>query len=201
MTNIASLRYEPTPVGSLPVIETERLVLRVPVQADFDGGWAAAHGDEAFGRHLGGPMPQSVAWRFMATVIGMWQLRGHGMFSVVEKESGRWIGRIGPWVPQHWPEREVGWALAPSAWGKGYATEAARACMDFAFDTLGWPSAAHMIHPDNVGSQAVARRLGSRILRHETLPPPLDVRGPIEIWGQSADEWRSSATRRAGKSP
>ena len=84
------------------------------------------------------------------------------MFSVIEKASGRWVGRLGPWQPEDWPGTEVGWGLAREVWGRGYATEGAAACMDYAFDVLGWTEAIHTIEPDNLASQAVAKRLGLR---------------------------------------
>jgi RimJ/RimL family protein N-acetyltransferase len=114
-------------------------------------------------------------------------IKGYGMFSVVEKASGRWIGRIGPWSPEGWPGTEVAWGLHPSAWGKGYATEAAEACMDFAFDRLGWDEAIHTIDPKNAPSQAVAERLGSRYLRPGRLPAPISV--DLDVWGQTRAEW------------
>jgi RimJ/RimL family protein N-acetyltransferase len=52
------------------------------------------------------------------------------MFGVIEKESGEWIGRIGPWHTLHWPTMEVGWRLRKAYWGRGYAFEAAAACID-----------------------------------------------------------------------
>ncbi|HJV41161.1 GNAT family N-acetyltransferase, partial [Caulobacter sp.] len=172
------------------IIETERLILRAPVQADFDAGWAEFHGDAECMRHLGGAMPRSVAWRALAQVVGMWPLRGFGQFSAIEKATGRWIGRVGPWLPEGWPAPEVGWMLHRSAWGQGYATEAAGACLEHVFETLGWTSVAHMIHPENLGSQAVAGRLGSRLLEMVVLPPPMDVAGPTQMWGQTAEDWR-----------
>ena len=69
----------------------------------------------------------------MATVIGHWQIRGYGFFSVESKDSGEWVGRVGPWFPEGWPEPEVGWTIAPEHWGKGFATEAGRASIEFAF--------------------------------------------------------------------
>jgi len=60
---------------------------------------------------------------------------------VIDKASGEWLGRIGPWFPEDWPGTEVGWGLKRSAWGRGYAVEAATAAMDFAFDRLGWDEA------------------------------------------------------------
>ena len=106
------------------------------------------------------------------------------MFSVFEKDTGRWIGRLGPWMPEGWPGSEIGWALVRDVWGKGYATEGATAATDWAFDTLGWTEVIHSIDPANVASQEVARRLGSRNLGPGTLPPPFHE-AVIDIWGQS----------------
>ncbi|MNN17653.1 hypothetical protein D3C81_1308470 [compost metagenome] len=109
------------------------------------------------------------------------------MFSVIEKSSGRWVGRVGPWQPYGWPGTEVGWSIAPEFWGRGYAPEAARASTDWAFDTLGWSEVIHTIAPDNTNSQVVARKLGSSILRTTHLPPPHEVL--VDVWGQSRAQW------------
>src|SRR3546814_3902039 len=92
---------------------------------------------------------------------GAWTIQGFSMFSVIEKSSGQWIGRLGPWHPEGWPGTEVGWGLARSAWGKGYALEGCIAAIDWTFDQLGWDEMIHSIHPDNHASQALAQRLGS----------------------------------------
>jgi len=112
------------------------------------------------------------------------------MFSVIEKSSGRWIGRLGPWQPLGWPGTEVGWAIARDCWGKGYAPEGAAVATDWAFDNLGWTDVIHSIAPDNIASQQVARKLGSRNLGPGRLPPPFHE-APIDIWGQSREEWRA----------
>ena len=98
-----------------------------------------------------------------------------------------------------WPEREVGWMLHRSAWGAGYATEAARACLDFAFGELGWARVAHMIHPLNAGSKAVAARLGSTLIENVFLLAPMDAVGATEMWGQTADAWRKRAATSASR--
>lgn len=172
-----------------PTLETERLILRPQVVEDFDS-WAALMADEEATRHLGGPQPRPVAWRGFCSNAGSWAMLGFSMFSVLEKASGRWIGRIGPLKPEGWPGPEVGWAIARDFWGQGYATEAAAASIDWAFDHLGWTEVIHCIDPDNLRSQAVARRLGSHNLRVGFLPPPVDDK-PIDLWGQSRDEWRA----------
>ncbi len=93
-----------------PTLETERLILRAPRESDLDG-YAALMADEESARHIGGVMPRSAVWRGMATMAGSWMLRGFAMFSVIEKHSGAWVGRIGPWAPEAWPGTEVGWGL------------------------------------------------------------------------------------------
>src|SRR3546814_19632868 len=65
-------------------------------------------------------LARSVAWRGLCSVTGAWAIRGFSMFSAVEKASGRWIGRLGPWQPEGWPGTEVGWALVRDVWGRGY---------------------------------------------------------------------------------
>lgn len=172
-----------------PTLETERLILRPPIQADFDA-WAAFSADAEAMRFIGGTAPRPVAWRTMAYVTGSWSLLGFGMFSVIEKASGRWIGRLGPIHPDGWPGDEVGWGLAREAWGKGFATEGASAAMDYAVDVLGWSDIIHTIAPNNHASAALARRLGST-LRGAGILPALFADEPVDIWGQTADEWRA----------
>ena len=172
-----------------PVLETERLILRPTAAEDLDA-WASFMADEACARFVGGLQPRSAAWRGLMTMAGSWSLQGFGMFSLIEKASGRWVGRLGPWRPDGWPGTEVGWGLAREAWGKGYATEGAVAAIDWAVDHLGWSDIIHCIDPDNTPSQAVARRLGAVCRGPGKLPPPFES-APINIWGQTAAEWRA----------
>ena len=172
-----------------PVLETERLILRLPRPEDLDA-WAACYADVETMRFLGGPMARSPSWRAICAMTGAWALFGYGMFSVVEKETGRWIGRLGPWSPADWPGTEIAWTIVRDAWGKGYAAEGAAAAMDYAFNTLGWTEVIHCIDPHNAASQAVARRLGSAYLRKGRMPAPYDA-DEIDIWGQDRDSWRA----------
>jgi RimJ/RimL family protein N-acetyltransferase len=169
-----------------PVLETDRLILRVPVEADLDG-FAALMADEEAARYIGGQQPRSAAWRGMATLTGSWVLKGFSMFSVIEKVTGDWVGRIGPWSPEEWPGTEVGWGLLREHWGKGFGVEAATAAIDWSFDTLGWTEVIHTIAGENANSKALAARIGSRYLRQGRLPAPWDIE--LDVWGQSRDEW------------
>jgi len=176
-----------------PILETDRLILRAPSSEDFEA-WAAFAADEQTMRHLGGVQARSVAWRGICTVRGAWDIRGFGMFSVIEKATGRWVGRLGPWQPEDWPGTEVGWGLTRDTWGRGYATEGACACMDFVFDVLGWSQAIHTIEPENLASQAVAQRLGSTLWGPAKMPPPYE-NTVVETWGQTREQWRARRGR------
>ena len=180
-------------MGLGPTLETERLFLRPPQAEDFEP-WAAFGADEETTRHLGGVQARSVAWRGICTVTGAWALQGFSMFSVIEKSTGAWVGRLGPWLPEDWPGTEVGWGISRPHWGKGYATEGATAAIDWAFDHLGWAEVIHCIDPANTNSQAVARRLGSSLLQVAQLPAPIDA--PIDVWGQSREAWRARRSAR-----
>lgn len=176
------------PVAPGPVLETARLILRPTATEDLDG-WAELMGDAEAARFIGGLQPRSSAWRGMASMAGSWTLKGFGMFSVIEKSSGDWLGRIGPWQPEGWPGTEVGWGLKREAWGKGYAVEAAIATIDWVFDDLGWDKVIHCIDPENTPSQKVAERLGSRNGGRGQLPEPF-ADHIVDLWGQTAAEWR-----------
>jgi RimJ/RimL family protein N-acetyltransferase len=176
-----------------PTLQTARLILRPPVREDLDA-YAAFMADEDTARHLGGAVPRTVAWRQLATLIGAWSLNGFSMFSFVERASGKWVGRGGPWMPEGWPGTEVGWGIAPHAQRQGYAKEAATAAIDWAFDALGWSDVIHCISPDNGASIATARSLGS--VRRQTgvaAPPPLVA--SWDIYGQSREQWRARRLR------
>jgi len=185
-------------VALTPELVTPRLVLRPPRAEDFES-WAAFAADPETTRHLGGAQPRSVCWRAFCLMAGAWALYGFGMFSVLERDTGRWIGRVGPWRPEGWPGNEIGWGLHRDAWGRGLATEATIASIDWAFEALGWQDLIHCIDPANVRSIALARRLGSRPLGRATLPAP--VGHDVDLYGQTAAEWRAGAAQRGGGLP
>ena len=170
-------------------IETPRLLLRPPRMEDFDA-WAEFLADEEATRYIGGVQVRATAWRTFMGMCGCWHMTGIAMFSVIEKASGKWVGRLGPWHPEGWPQEEIGWGISREHWGKGYASEGAAAAMDYAFDVLGWTEVIHAIHEDNLGSQGVAKKLGSKLLRRVSMPFPFE-NTPVDAWGQTRAEWRA----------
>ncbi|MHA6721665.1 GNAT family N-acetyltransferase [Sphingomonas sp. RS2018] len=171
-----------------PVLFTPRLMLR-PLSGDNLDAYAAFAADPDQMRFLGGPMSRAAAWRDLSLRAGAWLTRGFSMFSVIERDTGAWVGRIGPWQPEGWPGTEVGWGVASAFAGRGYAYEAACAAMDYAVDVLGWTHIIHTIAPDNLPSIRLAQRLGSTNGGPVTLPDPLSAYR-VDAWGQSADAWR-----------
>ena len=174
------------------VIETARLRLR-PVQLEDFDSFAEFCADPDAARFVGGPQVRSAAWRSFMTMAGAWHLQGVSMFSVLLRDTGAWIGRIGPWCPEGWPGTEIGWGILPRFWGQGFATEAARASITWAFDELGWDDVIHIIDPSNVASVGVAQRLGAVNRGPGRLPAPYDA-APVEIWGQTRQQWRAQCS-------
>jgi RimJ/RimL family protein N-acetyltransferase len=91
-------------------------------------------------------------------------------------------------MPEGWPGTEVGWGIAAEYWNQGFATEAATAAIDWAFDALQWREVIHVIDPENGASIAVARKLGSGRRGRGRLPEPLEE-ATVDIWGQTREEW------------
>lgn len=147
----------------IPVILTERLRLRALDNRHFEA-YAEMLADPGTTRFVGDgqPLDRMNAWRSMAMLLGHWALRGYGMWAVELADSGEFIGRVGLHNPEGWPDIELGWMLVPGERHKGYATEAGRAALDFAFTRLRVPRAISLIRADNSASERVARRIGGR---------------------------------------
>lgn len=162
------------------LLETPRLLLRPFTEADVDG-LARMYADPEVIRYLGDgrPLDRVATWRAVAVYLGHTVLRGYGPFAVVERSSGRLVGRSGPWYPEGWPGLEVGWVIDRERWGEGLATEAARASLDHCFGALGASEVVSLIQPANVASVRVAEKLGARPERriHDFLGVP-----DVDVW-------------------
>ena len=172
------------------VLETERLILRPFAIDDFDA-FAAMCADPRVAEFVtedGKPLSRFSAWRAFATIVGHWTLRGFGLFAVVERATGTFVGRIGPWQPEGWPGFEIGWTLRSECWGRGYATEAVKRCIENAFTELDRSHISSFIAPENMRSIHVAERVGER-LEGETVLPHMPDRKVLQ-YGVSRSDWQ-----------
>jgi RimJ/RimL family protein N-acetyltransferase len=151
-------------VTEIPELRTERLLLRAFRYEDHER-WAEIMRDERLGAGLGKPsgLTPHEAWMDMSVLMGHWLLRGYGHWALEELEGGELVGRAGLFRPPDWPELELGWTVARSRWGHGYASEAARAGIDWARSELGASHLISLITDDNHRSQRVAEKLGMTI--------------------------------------
>jgi RimJ/RimL family protein N-acetyltransferase len=149
------------------LLETDRLVLRPLNVSDLDDV-AAMHAMPGVIRTMG-------TFRRPATMSRLeqnedeWRERGYGLMAIIERATGRFLGRSGL---KYWPqfdETEVGWVLRPDVWGNGFATEAGGACIEWGLGSLDLPYLTALIRPDNDRSIRVAERLGMRALRPDVL--------------------------------
>lgn len=146
--------------GLIPVLTTERLILRAPCLADFPV-WAQILCGNS-GPHLGGPFTREEAFTEFAAAIGLWLLRGHGTWTV-ETKNGQTAGFVLIGFEPGDREPELGFLFHVDYRGKGLAHEAACAARSHAFDRLDMPTLVSMIDPENKQSQRVAQRLGARL--------------------------------------
>jgi RimJ/RimL family protein N-acetyltransferase len=164
-------------------LESERLLLRRPELGDRDG-YAELWGDPEVVRFLGGTtLPPEEVPQGIERMLGQWERHDVGLFSVLRKEDGVLVGRVGYllWDPERWVnamheeldgelELEIGWTMLRRFWNQGYATEAALVCRDNAFDALGRDRVISLIAPENVASIRVAEKIGESYERDVELP-------------------------------
>ncbi len=170
-------------MGRCPTIETERLLLRPFREEDVDAYTAVLQSPEVRAAlHLADDVGRFDAWLGIAQQLGQWELRGTGQWALEDKATGEFVGRAGMHFPARadWPGIEIGWALHPAQWHKGYATEAGAASVEWAFAHHDVDALYSVILPENTASQAVARRLGFALTQTRPLSHLPDM--PHGIW-------------------
>jgi ribosomal-protein-alanine N-acetyltransferase len=148
------------------VIETPRLTLRHLTLADVDAMFVIL-GDPVAMQYYPRSFTREDAVEWIERNIGRYENLGFGLWAIVLKSSGEMIGDCGlsHQIVEGVPMLEVGYHLQRSYWGHGYATEAANACMSYAFSKLEADEVISLIRPENTPSRRVAERNGMRIDR------------------------------------
>lgn len=160
----------------IPTLETDRLILRAPREDDHAREMTFYSSDHS--KFVGGQKHATDTWSTIVGRLGHWMVRGYGFWHLDDRETGLYVGRVGLLMPFGWPEPEIGWSLLPDSLGKGYATEAAFAAREYAYNTLGWTTAISLIDPANKPSEHVAKRLGAS---YEKTYEHVDY-GTMHIW-------------------
>jgi RimJ/RimL family protein N-acetyltransferase len=159
-------RVEP----DIPTVTTERLLLRPFRESDVEPFCALMQDPEVV-RFIGDHQVPTLedCWRAIAASIGHWVLRGYGHWAAEIRGTGELIGSIGVHNPAEWPGPEVAYTLGRRYWGHGYATEGARAAIDWAFRSTALDTLISLIDPANTASIAVALRIGETFRGETTL--------------------------------
>lgn len=144
-------------------LTTDRLLLRQWRDDDL-AAFAAINQDPAVMRWLGPSLTEAQTDAFIMRIQTSWQTNGFGLFAVELRDMPDFIGYIGLAVPRFeapfTPCVEIGWRLASAHWGRGLATEGARAVLNWAVHTLALPNIVSFTVRDNLASRRVMAKIG-----------------------------------------
>lgn len=146
-----------------PELRTERLLMHGWTSADRDA-FAAVNSDPRVMEYLGGVLAREQSDAMVDRIEAKFQRDGVGLWAVETLGEARFVGMVGLSVPTFeapfMPAVEVGWRLDAGHWGNGYATEAARAALEFGFEVAGLQEIVSFTTRDNARSRRVMERLG-----------------------------------------
>lgn len=165
----------------MPELRTGRLLLRRWQESDFEP-WAAMNADPEVRRYLGELLTREQSDAVVKLMQAEFDARGFGWWALESRETGEFLGRAGlDEVDGSMPFTgvDIGWRLTRSAWGHGYATEAALACRAFGFETLGLSEIIATTTVHNLRSQAVMRRIGMTHDPADDFDDPSVPEGPL----------------------
>jgi len=162
------------PSASVPILETERTILRPHRIEDLDA-YCAMGADPAVFRFIGGrARTREESWQRLLRHPGMWSLIGFGFWAIEDKVGGRFIGEAGfhelkrAIEPAIEGMPEAGWSLVSDRHGEGLGSEVVRRVLQWGDDVLNAPRTVCIIDPDNAGSLNVARKCGYRAYARTT---------------------------------
>jgi RimJ/RimL family protein N-acetyltransferase len=189
-----------TDQSSVTGLTTQRLLLRGWTDADRDP-WAAMNADPEVMRYFPSTRSRADSDAALEEFQGLLTRNGYGLWAVEVRATGDFIGFVGlnP-TPDDYPvapATEIGWRLARSSWGRGYATEAARAVLAHAFGPLGFTELVSFTTVTNTPSRNVMEKIGMTYDPADDFENP-SVKGwwgaPHVVYRLSADRYRTTAS-------
>lgn len=145
------------------MINTARLILRQWIDSDLEP-FAELNADRRVCEFLPNPLTKAESDALVEKISDHFESHGYGLYALEKKDSGEFIGFTGLKIPDfeaHFmPAVEIGWRLSHKYWGHGYATEAAKAVLDYGFQTLELPEIVSFTVPDNIRSRKVMEKIG-----------------------------------------
>jgi len=149
-------------------LETERLLLRPMLQSDFDALLLIFTDPNVIAAFNHPPFTREQMQRWLQRNLGHQNEFGYGLFSVILKETGELIGDCGLEQMDDMNAAELGYDFRSDFWNQGYATEAASAVRDYAFDGLHLPHLISLIRVGNLASKRVAEKVGMTLVEEFT---------------------------------
>lgn len=156
-------------MSQIPCLQTERLRLRAP-QASDAPVYHRFYTDGEASAFYGGPKSALEAWNKLASDLGHWHLRGHGLWVLERQEDGAAIGACGLVWPDGWPRSELTWWILPEARRQGFAKEASRAAVSFGYEALKWDLVQTHMLDENHAAKALVLSLGGEVIAREEFP-------------------------------
>ena len=146
-------------------IETHRLILRLWKQEDAEAYYHINHDPKVI-EYLRGPLTMEQVTDFIEAANNHYEKHGYTLWAAELKESGAMMGFIGlnytDFAAHFTPAVEVGWRLGSQYWGNGYATEGAKACLDYGFCQCDLGEIVSFTVPANTRSLRVMKKLGMK---------------------------------------
>ena len=170
--------------------ETNRLLLRPITQDDFDS-WSEILSDAETMKHYPAPYDAAGVQRWIDWTLKNYETYGFGLWAVILKETGRFIGDCGITMQningQTLPE--IGYHFNKAYWRRGYASEAALKCMEYAFGELNFPAIYSYMTSTNAASYGVALKNGMKLTEEYE-----DEHGePHKVYAMTKEEWLQQA--------
>lgn len=169
-------------------METERLILRPITQADFDD-WFAILGDGETMQHYPAPYDKNGVQRWIDWTLRNYELYGFGLWAVILKDTGAFIGDCGITMQNINGKMlpEIGYHINKAYWRRGFGSEAARRCMQFAFEERPFPAVYSYMPKSNTASWGVAVKNGMKLI--ESYCDENHV--PHLVYSTTREEWKS----------